>query len=104
MAPEVFKHEEYDAKVDIYSYALVVYWILAGERPFADIYNPVEAARLASTGERTPYEKHVKPASLRPLLKRSWSLDPAERPDFTEIVVTVKNFSERSSNKGCSIQ
>ena len=42
-APEVFLRREYDEKVDVYSFALVTYFILSGMRPFQDLQNPIKA-------------------------------------------------------------
>lgn len=37
MAPELVKHEPYNIKADIYSWAILSWEILAVERPYADI-------------------------------------------------------------------
>lgn len=47
MAPEVFKHKPYNAKVDVYSFAMVVYQMLFKSKPLAQ-YDALRAAKLAS--------------------------------------------------------
>ncbi|CAE7622765.1 ILK1, partial [Symbiodinium pilosum] len=37
MAPEVVRYEEYNEKVDIYSYGLIMYYLSSGRRPFHHI-------------------------------------------------------------------
>ena len=40
MAPEVVRHEEYDEKVDIYSFGLIMYYLSSGRRPFYQAWKP----------------------------------------------------------------
>lgn len=35
MPPEVFENESYDYKVDVYSFSLIAYELLTGNRPFS---------------------------------------------------------------------
>eukprot|EP00924_Labyrinthula_sp_SR-Ha-C_P011957 maker-scaffold_26-snap-gene-0.1-mRNA-1 protein AED:0.01 eAED:0.01 QI:532/1/1/1/1/1/2/196/334 len=103
MAPEVFRHEDYNESVDAYSFSLIVYWMLTGQRPFGDIVDPVEAAKKASEG-RKPYVQLVHPTRLRNMLERCWSHVPEERPDFSSIVKDIEAEIEHSNKKGCSVQ
>ena len=104
MAPEVFRHEEYNEKVDVYSFALIVYWMLTGCRPFQDIVNPVEAAKAAALKDRKPNEKLIKPANLRKLLQGAWSPNSEDRPDFEEIVETIKRYNKTQHQENCVLQ
>lgn len=52
-APEVFSHEMYNKKVDVYSFAMIIYQLFEGRPPFAEM-DPVEAARLAAISGRRP--------------------------------------------------
>jgi len=54
MAPEVFRHESYNEKVDVYAFSMILYELLEGIPPFLDL-DPVEAARTAASKElRSP--------------------------------------------------
>jgi serine/threonine protein kinase len=53
MAPEVFRHELYNNKVDVYSWAMIAYQLLEGKPPFW-MLDPVEAARTAAVDGRRP--------------------------------------------------
>ena len=44
MAPEVFRHEPYNNKVDVYAYGMIVYYLFEGVPPFYDM-DPIAAAR-----------------------------------------------------------
>lgn len=105
MAPEVFRHEEYNEKVDVYSFSLIVYWILTGNRPFADIVNPVEAARAAAEKNRKPNGKLIKPLGLSKMMQRAWAHDADERPDFEEILDEVKKYQGKAQYQdACRVQ
>jgi serine/threonine protein kinase len=81
MAPEVFKHRKYDKKVDVFSFAMILYEVivvlfsikttkgvfkagcnslysslqmLEGEPPFSD-FEPYEAAKYVAEGHRPPF-------------------------------------------------
>lgn len=86
MAPEVFRHEAYNLKVDVYSFALIVFWIYSGVRPLINYKNPIHAVRAASLEDVRPPLEVVPDVKMRELLKRAWHKDPAERPTFEEIV------------------
>ncbi|CAI9096546.1 OLC1v1032727C1 [Oldenlandia corymbosa var. corymbosa] len=51
MAPEVFKHRKYDKKVDVFSFAMILYEMLEGEPPLSH-YEPYEAAKYVAEGHR----------------------------------------------------
>ncbi|KAL0003758.1 hypothetical protein SO802_011319 [Lithocarpus litseifolius] len=44
MASEVFKHWRYDKKVDVFSFAMILYEMLEGDPPLANL-EPYEAAK-----------------------------------------------------------
>ncbi|KAF8378721.1 hypothetical protein HHK36_030070 [Tetracentron sinense] len=54
MAPEVFKHRKYDKKVDVFSFAMILYEMLEGEPPLAN-YDPYEAAKYVAEGNRPTF-------------------------------------------------
>lgn len=47
MAPETFRHEPYNLKVDVYSFAMIVFQLFETTQPFSGM-DPVEAARSAA--------------------------------------------------------
>ncbi|MQL80308.1 hypothetical protein Taro_012770 [Colocasia esculenta] len=51
MAPEVFKHRRYDKKVDVFSFAMILYEMLEGDPPLSN-YEPYEAAKYVAEGHR----------------------------------------------------
>jgi len=91
MAPEVFRHELYNNKVDVYSWAMIAYQLFEGLPPFWSM-DPVEAARAAALEHLRPQwgrlnrHEQVVPAQLKELVERCWSPDYGQRPEFEEIV------------------
>uniref|UniRef100_A0A7N2LCJ6 Protein kinase domain-containing protein n=1 Tax=Quercus lobata TaxID=97700 RepID=A0A7N2LCJ6_QUELO len=46
IAPEVFNHRRYDKKVDVFSFAMILYEMLEGDPPLANL-EPYEAAKYS---------------------------------------------------------
>ncbi|KAG8463163.1 hypothetical protein KFE25_011160 [Diacronema lutheri] len=91
MAPEVYKHESYNLKVDQYAYAMILYQAFQGERPFARL-RPVDAARAASTGRR-PSELGRLPQPIRLVVTACWNDEPNRRPPFLELVPLLEDYA-----------
>lgn len=53
MAPEVFRHEPYNYKVDVYSFSMIAYQLFEHMPPFAGM-DPVAAAKAAALRDSRP--------------------------------------------------
>ena len=53
MAPEVFRHEPYNEKCDVYSFAMICYYLLRLKPPFYNM-NGIDAARSAALEYQRP--------------------------------------------------
>jgi serine/threonine protein kinase len=101
MAPEVFRHEAYNAKVDIYAFSMICYYFTHGLPPFASARSPVDAARAAAV-------EHVRPeirAGVEPefaaLIRACWDRDPAKRPSARELCSVLERlFPEDEDTQG----
>ncbi|KAM9973039.1 hypothetical protein ACTFIR_012410 [Dictyostelium discoideum] len=83
-APEILRHESYNQKADVYSYAIVLYELLTGEEPYQGI-PPMNAGILvASKGLRPELPDNCDP-NWKKLVVWCWSEDPNKRPSFEEI-------------------
>ncbi|EED90828.1 predicted protein, partial [Thalassiosira pseudonana CCMP1335] len=85
MAPEVFRHEEYTETVDVYSYAMIFYYMLRGIPPWSGLSGVDAATKAAVDGDR-PFIPRYVDERLATLLKRCWDENPRARPSFEEIV------------------
>ncbi|XP_010917104.1 serine/threonine-protein kinase VIK isoform X1 [Elaeis guineensis] len=93
MAPEVFKHRKYDKKVDVFSFAMILYEMLEGDPPFSN-YEPYEAAKYVAEGQRPTFRAKGYVQELRELTTQCWSADMNQRPSFLEILKRLEKIKE----------
>ncbi|KAI6241706.1 Serine/threonine-protein kinase TNNI3K [Aphelenchoides fujianensis] len=90
MAPEVFTQCcRYDEKVDVFSYALVIWEIHTAELPFPHLKPAAAAAEMAYKRNRPqlPTAPTAQfPAHIIEIIKTSWDGNPALRPTFSQIL------------------
>jgi serine/threonine protein kinase len=89
MAPEVGLGMPYNLSADVYSFSMVLWFILALEPPFGFYTEDMIMDRVFKRGSR-PAVFDSWPESIGDLMKRSWSADIAGRPSFAEISSTLK--------------
>lgn len=93
MAPEVFRHEQYDEQVDVYSFAMILFYMMSGQPPWASLPG-FEAVRLASErGDRPALPKDLDGRSIS-LLKLCWHNDSSARPSFRKILSLLHTYME----------
>jgi len=80
----------YNEKVDVYSFALVLYQILTLEKPFLWYSKNSHHTRVAKGGERPAMDPQI-PKELQDLLKKAWSANIDERPSMTEVISILKS-------------
>ena len=88
-APEIFRGEKYDEKVDIYSYGIVLWELLTKESPYENL-NPCQIFSILERNER-PLIPQSCPSPLRKLITFCWDQDPNNRPSANEIVELFEN-------------
>ena len=89
MAPEVFSSTDYDEKVDVFSFALIMWALWAGEEPWAGLDLPGLLETLAQDGRPAPLDNRPRPISE--LMSRCWATNKMERPSFTNVVLHLKH-------------
>ncbi|XP_010044474.2 integrin-linked protein kinase 1 [Eucalyptus grandis] len=93
MAPEVFKHRKYDKKVDVFSFAMILFEMLEGDPPMSN-YEPYEAAKYVAEGNRPSFRAKGYIPELRDLTEHCWSHDMNRRPSFLEILKKLEKIKE----------
>ena len=85
MAPEVALSLPYSHRAEIFAWATICWQIIAHERPFNDCDVDAYYRRVCNGGERPKLTNNT-PPQLGAILIRCWEVDPALRPEFSEIV------------------
>jgi serine/threonine protein kinase len=102
MAPEIAAERatyEYTCCVDVYSGAMVSWFIHTGERPYSNLPGH-QVAELAHRVTLRPSAASVKNEHLAALLMRAWESDPAARPSADEMESRLQELYEKSAGKG----
>jgi hypothetical protein len=85
MAPEVLRNEPYNVKADVFSFSLLLWEMMAFERPHENMPG------AAVYGDRPSIPKSW-PEQIRSILERGWSEDLSERPhvrDMTKVLLEL---------------
>ncbi|CAN4124525.1 unnamed protein product [Withania somnifera] len=91
MAPEVFKHRKYDKKVDVFSFAMILYEMLEGDPPLSH-YEPYEAAKYVAEGHRPMFRAKGFTPELKELVEQCWAPDMNQRPSFLDILKRLEKI------------
>ena len=95
IAPELFQSSQYNEKVDVYSFAIMLWELLhPGQIPLAH-YSPVEAAIAAAHRAVRPQITLPLSRKFLRLLRSCWSASPADRPAFRDIVKVFETKAEK---------
>ena len=99
MAPEMIRHEPYNEKVDVYSYAVVLWEMFSCEVPFSGM-TPIQAAFAVADKHLRPqceseYAKEVKiPSAWKALIEKCWHKSSHARPRFNEILQILDEMED----------
>lgn len=88
-APELMTESattQYSLKVDVYSFAILVWQLYTGKMPFCHINGSVVALEEAVVAGDRPVIPSDCPALLTNLMTYGWDINPDRRPNFSEIV------------------
>lgn len=96
-APEIRHNENlYTPSVDIFSFGMIMYRIVAGQEPFKDIPD-IEKVQRIQNEERPEISN---PPLLATLIKSCWDHNPEKRPIASEVVRTLRNLTEADLIEG----
>ena len=91
MAPEVFRHEAYGRPVDVYSFSMILFYMLDGQSPWPELDGMRAVTVAATTGERPTVPRHWD-SKLAELLIAAWDDNPKKRPSFAAVLEQLHAF------------
>jgi serine/threonine protein kinase len=89
MAPEVAECKPYDEKCDVFSYAILLWEILALRGAFRGFSRREYLDRVCREKERLPLPRQWPPLT-RLMIKEAWDNDPAKRPTMKRVAALVR--------------
>lgn len=93
MAPEVVLGKPYTEKVDVYSFAMIMWTFARNKSPFKGFDRVMHRARVVGEGERPKMESDW-PADFVVLLEACWHQNSDQRPSFTTITAQLEKMIE----------
>ncbi|OVA07753.1 Protein kinase domain [Macleaya cordata] len=99
MAPEMIKRKSHGRKVDVYSFGLILWEMVAGTIPFED-KTPIQAAFAVVNKKLRPVIPADCPPALRALIEQCWASNPEKRPEFWQIVKVLEQFESSLAHDG----
>ncbi|XP_061369810.1 integrin-linked protein kinase 1 [Gastrolobium bilobum] len=100
VAPEVYRNEEYDTKVDVFSFALILQEMIEGCLPF-HAKPESEVPKAYVENERPPFRASQKlyAYGLKQLIEECWDDKPYRRPTFRQIIGRLEDISYHLDQK-----
>ena len=92
MAPELIVSGNYDNKVDVYAYGMILYEMSENQRPFKGL-KVGDIFQCVIQKDERPSFTTATPLALRKLIKKCWDRDPEVRPSFQHIFDLFKEGS-----------
>ncbi|XP_022867591.1 uncharacterized protein LOC111387282 [Olea europaea var. sylvestris] len=94
MAPELLsgKSSMVTEKIDVYSFGIVMWELLTGDEPYADMHCASIIGGIVNNTLRPQIPTWCDP-EWKSLMESCWACDPAERPSFSEISQRLRNMA-----------
>lgn len=100
MAPELLNgsSNKVSEKVDVFSFGIVMWEILTGDEPYANMHYGAIIGGIVNNTLRPPVPPSCDPEWKR-LMERCWAPDPVQRPTFTQITSRFRAMSVALQSK-----
>ncbi|ESQ42642.1 hypothetical protein EUTSA_v10012514mg [Eutrema salsugineum] len=94
MAPELLsgKSNMVSEKIDVYSFGIVMWELLTGEEPYADMHCASIIGGIVNNTLRPKIPQWCDP-EWKGLMESCWASEPTERPSFAEISQKLRNMA-----------
>ena len=99
MAPEVYLNQPYNEKVDVYSFAMIIWEIISGQQVFPTMSKEEHMQEVVIGGHRPSLSLVLAraPVGVARLLERCWHPDHRLRPSFATILRDLATISDEES-------
>lgn len=94
MAPEVVLQQPYNISADVYSWTMVAFEVLTGEKPFSGWTPQMYTEYVCHRGMR-PDLSGIHHLDLQLLLQHCWQNNASQRPNFKHIIAQLSIFQEQ---------
>ncbi|XAR56078.1 Non-specific serine/threonine protein kinase [Bertholletia excelsa] len=100
MAPELLNgsSNKVSEKVDVFSFGIVLWEILTGEEPYANMHYGAIIGGIVNNTLRPPVPNYCD-SEWKLLMEQCWAPDPVVRPSFTEIARRLRVMSAACQTK-----
>lgn len=104
MAPEVARGKAYTGKIDIYAWALILYFMSSGLQPFHEYSDAERVLDAFAKGEEPRPKSTECPKCFRPSMEAAWDIVPEKRPAAAELIDRlVEDSGNAQCAAGCSL-
>jgi serine/threonine protein kinase len=93
----MIQHRSYNQKVDLYSFGIVLWELVTGSVPFANMSAVQAAFSVVNKGVRPAIPHDCLPA-LGEIMTRCWDANPEVHPPFSEIVRMLEQVEQEVMN------
>jgi hypothetical protein len=90
MAPEVLLKQQFDSKLDVYSFALVLWELFTRKELFPEYDSKDTFTEAIARQNIRPPLDGIHPV-LQKIISQSWDRDPQKRPTFEELLILLQN-------------
>jgi len=95
MAPEVLSNLPYTDKADVYSFSLIIWEVLTGEKFFEEYkFNSQIEIQVVNHNTRPPIPNGMS-NNMKQLITQCWDVDPDKRPTCSEITKILKTMTDK---------
>lgn len=101
MAPEMFENANYNNKVDVYSFGILIWEVVTGQTPFAGLNGVQIAFAVTKNKQRPIFPSDYQEKKLIKLATKCWHQDPNKRPTFA--YVSKKLANKKTFFKGANV-
>ncbi|XP_075491550.1 RAF-like serine/threonine-protein kinase 20 isoform X1 [Primulina tabacum] len=99
MAPELLSGKsKVTEKIDVYSFGIVMWELLTGDEPYADMHCASIIGGIVNNTLRPQIPTWCNP-EWKSLMESCWASDPSERPSFSEISQKLRNMAAEMNLK-----